>query len=80
MDKLIGYLKTEYLSDKEREAFCARCGTSWGYIKKIRYSRQPLRESVCINFERETAGFVRCEDLRPDVDWAYIRGTEAVVA
>lgn len=29
----------------------------------------------CPAIERETGGVVRCEDLRPDVDWAYLRGT-----
>jgi DNA-binding transcriptional regulator YdaS (Cro superfamily) len=27
----------------------------------------------CPAIERVTAGAVRCEDLRPDVDWAYLR-------
>ena len=26
--------------------------------------------------ERLTEGAVRCEDLRPDVDWAYLRATD----
>ena len=30
----------------------------------------------CIPIERMTAGAVRCEDLRPDVDWAYLRATD----
>lgn len=30
---------------------------------------------MCPTIERLTAGAVRCEDLRPDVDWAYLRGT-----
>ncbi len=29
----------------------------------------------CPAIERATGGAVRCEDLRPDVDWAYLRGT-----
>jgi DNA-binding transcriptional regulator YdaS (Cro superfamily) len=29
----------------------------------------------CPDIERATNGAVRCEDLRPDVDWAYLRGT-----
>ena len=32
----------------------------------------------CPAIERATNGAVRCEDLRPDVDWAYLRGTSAV--
>lgn len=30
----------------------------------------------CPAIERATLGIVRCEDLRPDVDWAYLRGTD----
>lgn len=29
----------------------------------------------CPAIERATSGAVRCEDLRPDVDWTYLRGT-----
>lgn len=28
------------------------------------------------SLERFTDGQVRCEELRPDVDWAFIRGRE----
>jgi DNA-binding transcriptional regulator YdaS (Cro superfamily) len=27
----------------------------------------------CIDVEKATDGDVRCEDLRPDVDWRYLR-------
>lgn len=33
----------------------------------------------CIPIERATAGAVRCEDLRPDVDWACLRATDCDV-
>ncbi len=29
----------------------------------------------CPAIERSTNGQVRCEDLRPDIDWAVLRGT-----
>lgn len=29
----------------------------------------------CPEIEKATGGAVRCEDLRPDVDWAYLRST-----
>lgn len=29
----------------------------------------------CPSIERATGGQVRCEELRPDVDWAVLRGT-----
>ena len=34
-----------------------------------------LPAELCIHIEKATQGAVRCEDLRPDVDWAYLRGT-----
>lgn len=33
----------------------------------------------CPAIERATAGRVRCEDIRPDVDWAYLRATNCGV-
>lgn len=32
----------------------------------------------CPNIERITAGEVRCEELRPDIDWGYLRATFSV--
>lgn len=29
----------------------------------------------CPDIERLTAGGVRCEDLRPDIDWGYLRAS-----
>lgn len=29
----------------------------------------------CPSIERATGGQVTCEELRPDVDWPYLRGT-----
>lgn len=34
----------------------------------------------CPAIERATGGAVRCEDLRPDVDWGVLRGDPAEVA
>ena len=35
--------------------------------------------SYCPAIERETNHVIRCEQLRPDVDWAVLRGTNPVV-
>lgn len=59
----------------EREAFAVRCGTTYGHLRNVAYGQKPCREALAINIERESGGKVRCEDLRPDVDWAYLRGT-----
>ena len=36
---------------------------------------RPIPAEHCLSIEKATSGEVRCEDLRPDVDWAYLRGT-----
>lgn len=68
----------DYLSQipaAEREAFARRCGTTLNYLRKAASVGQRLGESLCIAIERESARAVRCEQIRPDVDWAYLRGT-----
>jgi DNA-binding transcriptional regulator YdaS (Cro superfamily) len=37
--------------------------------------RRRVPADHCPAIERVTGGSVRCEDLRPDVDWAYLRGS-----
>ncbi|MCD6674879.1 MAG: helix-turn-helix domain-containing protein [Burkholderiaceae bacterium] len=73
MDKLRAYLNGLPVADQA--GFAVRCGTTIGYLRKALAIRANLGESLCIAIERESAGAVRCEDLRPDVDWAYLRGT-----
>lgn len=29
----------------------------------------------CLQIEKATSGAVTCEDLRPDIDWGYLRQT-----
>lgn len=41
------------------------------WIKGVR----PVPAERCPQIERLTNGAVRCEELRPDVDWAYLRKT-----
>lgn len=62
-------------SKSEREAFAQRCGTSYNLMKQIAGGFRPAGESLAINIDRESAGRVPCETLRPDVDFAYLRGT-----
>jgi DNA-binding transcriptional regulator YdaS (Cro superfamily) len=61
----------------EQEDFAFRCGTTVGYLRKAISTGERMRESLVIDMERESEGKVRCEPLRPDVDWAYLRGTSS---
>ena len=75
MKQITAYLST--LPVAERASFAEACGTTLGYLRKAISVGQRLGESLCINLERESKGAITCEALRPDVDWAYLRGTEA---
>lgn len=71
MEKLLHYLNS--LTTDQQDDFASRCGTSVGYIRKAISTGQQFGEKLCINFDRESGGVVRVEDVRPDVDWAYLR-------
>ncbi|HXA48563.1 MAG TPA: YdaS family helix-turn-helix protein [Burkholderiaceae bacterium] len=73
MEKLLNYLNR--LPKERRLQFASACGTSEGYLRKAISMRQPLGSNLCIKIDRESAGDVSCEDLRPDVDWAYLRAS-----
>ncbi len=71
MEKLLSYLNS--LPKEARSNYVGRCHTSEGYLRKAISKGQRLGEGLCISLDRESGGTVRCEDLRPDVDWAYLR-------
>lgn len=78
MLKLLAYLNS--ISPTQQAEFAKRCGTSVGYLRKAVCKGQQLGEALCIKLERESARAVTCEELRPDVDWAYLRGSAPIVA
>lgn len=76
--KLREYL--ESLTALERSEFADRIGSTLGYLRKAISARQPLGEGLVIAIERESKAAVRCDDLRSDVDWAYLRNSDPVPA
>lgn len=73
MEKLREYLNG--LDSDKQERFASRCDTTVGYLRKAISTKQLLGPNLVIAIERETAGAVNCEDLRPDVDWQFLRNT-----
>lgn len=73
MERLSAYLRS--LSPAEQHAFAKRCSTSVGYLRKAISVGHRLGCDLVVAIERESRGIVRCEDLRPDTDWSYVRGT-----
>jgi len=74
METLRAYLAE--LTPTDQAAYAKRAGTTIGYLRKSLSTGGRIGESICIGLERESAGKVRCEDVRSDVDWTYIRGTK----
>jgi len=67
--KILGKAKVEDLA--------VRCGTTVGQLKQVAYGNRRAGASLAVSLERETQGQVTCEQLRPDIDWAYLRGSKA---
>ena len=75
METLRAYLND--LTSTEQNDFVIRCGTTINYLRKAISIGQLLGEGLCIRIDKESAGAVCCESLRPDVDWAYLRAKAA---
>lgn len=64
----------------EQEAFAERCGTTIGYLRKALSTKPAFDAELAIALERESYGAVTCEQLRPDVDWAYLRASRKKIS
>ena len=51
-------------------------GVSGPTVNQWASGHRPVPAERCPQIEKATGGVVRCEMLRPDVDWAYLRGTD----
>lgn len=58
------------------EGFAARCGTSVGQLKQVAYGYRRPGAALAISIERESNRSIVCEQMRPDIDWAYLRNTQ----
>ncbi len=72
---------TEYLKALSRQSegacdrFAEKCGTTIGQLRHVARGYRRAGESLAINIERESGGAIRCEEMRPDVDWGYLRNS-----
>lgn len=78
MEVLRRYLNS--LAVDEQRKFARRCGTSIGYLRKSISAGQKLGIELVIAIERESKGAVRGEELRPEIDWAYLTSRARNVA
>jgi DNA-binding transcriptional regulator YdaS (Cro superfamily) len=74
--KISEYLKETGLSQM---AFANSLGVTQGTVGFWLHNKPPTMERA-IQIERVTEGKVTCEELRPDIDWAYLRGSQKEAA
>lgn len=65
------------LDKAQLEGLAQRCQTSVGQLKQVAYGNRRAGAGLAVCLERETQGAVTCESLREDIDWQYLRGTQA---
>ncbi len=78
MEKLIAFLDKQPTGYKTELAKAINRPPS--YFSRQLSGDRAFTEGDCIGIEKFTAGQVRCEDILPDVDWAYLRGSAPVVS
>lgn len=71
MDKLIAFLNEQEVGYKTRLA--AAINRPASYFSRQLSGDRAFSEKDAIAIEKFTAGKVRCEDILPEVDWAYLR-------
>jgi len=69
--KLSAYLERDCKGAAARLA--RRIGVTPVLISQWRAGSRPIPVARCLDIERATSGSVCCEDLRPDIDWSYLR-------
>ncbi|OOG11305.1 YdaS family helix-turn-helix protein [Pseudomonas sp. C9] len=71
--KLLEHIRS--LEPAQLDALAERSGTSVGNLKQIAYGYRLAGPGLAINLDRESGRAVTCEELRPDIDWAYLRNS-----
>lgn len=66
------------LSPGERATLADRVGVSLAQFRNLVYASNGRRimPDMAIRIEKATRGAVRCEEMCPWVDWAFIRATK----
>lgn len=65
----------QYLSENNIVArqFASELGVPPPLLSQWRTNDRRVPAERCPDIERATLGAVKCEELRPDVNWAYLR-------
>lgn len=58
------------------QSLAVHLGVTKGAVSQWKLPGRRIPAEHCPSIEKLVNGQVRCEVLRPDVDWAYLRGTD----
>lgn len=70
-------LKT-YFKTASQTDLAKALGVTPGAVNQWTNGLTAVAAERCPEIEKATNGLVRCEDLRPDVDWGFLRNTASV--
>ncbi len=75
MQKHIKTLKSyiQNMPKNQRKEFAEKCGTSLGQLMQIYYGRRKCEINLAIQIHKNSNNAVTCDDLRPDVDFLFLR-------
>jgi DNA-binding transcriptional regulator YdaS (Cro superfamily) len=62
------------------QALAEKLGVTKGAVSQWKLPGRRVPAEHCPVIERLTSGEICCEDLRPDVDWQFVRNGPEVVA
>lgn len=64
------YLKTNKISQSK---FAKKIKVTQGFISRLILNKTAVPFKLCITVEKATNRQVTCEELRPDIDWSFLR-------
>lgn len=68
----------DYLSELQRggiSMLAKELDISTSYLSQLASGKASMSPERAIEIEKATNGAVRCEDMCPDIDWAYLRNS-----
>ena len=69
---------SEYLKDRGAgKSLAAAINISGATLSEWKSGKKKVPAARCIDIEVATAGVVRCEDMRPDLNWKFVRALES---
>lgn len=64
-------------ANRMRVEFAKRVPTTLPYLVHLAYGYRTASVELAAQIERHTHGLVRCEEMRPDIDWNYLATRKA---